>query len=403
MGQWQEDNVLAPRQDDTLGALESMGIQLLSSILSPEATSSTASSTSATSSSRSTTATSTSASSTSSASGSSSALAASRSASAASAAAETSSATPTPVSSSGSGSSRHRNIAIIVGSVLGAVVVLLALALLVFCCMRGRRRGRSTRGRSPEKILDDDDDELDGLHSTAGGPGMAYVTRIESWHEPRNSRSTSRGPPKGSQSRVSLVRNDAPPLPASERYNNGPGAPVPIPVPPPHRSSSYGLIQNDSPYDAPGAAYFDRPHRHSMDDASRDSNRYPGYTPYRSTHSLVERSPTPLFGSGKTPGEVNPSHTIKRKSVGSASQAPTMVNSAMNSKDPSPHHIGNGNGPFIPPRSKRRESLPGSPLQHEFEFGFDNTSPNQPRRISRGERMPGAWSSNSVADAHQRF
>jgi hypothetical protein len=279
------------------------------------------------------------------------------------------------------------------------VVLLLAIALLWFCCARWRRRTRSTRGRSPEKILDDDD-ELDGLNGPAGGPGMAYVTRIESWHEPRGSRNSSHGPPRGSQSRVSLVQRDAPP----ERYNNGPAAPVPVPVPPPHRASQYGLIQDENVYDEPKAAYFDRPHRHSMDDASRDPNRYPGYVPYRSTHSLIERTPTPLFGSGKTPGETQPQHqqqTIKRKSVGSASQAPTMVNTAFNSKDPSPHST--GNGPWIPPKSRRRESLPGSPLQHEFEFGFDNTSPNQPRRISRGERMPGGWSNTSITDAHQRF
>ena len=235
---------------------------------------------------------------------------------------------------------------------------------------------------------------------------MAYVTRIESWHEPRSSRNSSRGPPKGSQSRVSLVQRDMP----SERYNNGPGAQVPLPVPPAHRASQYGLIQNESPYDEPRAPYYDRPYRHSMDDTTRDPNKYPGYTPYRSTHSLVERSPTPLFGSGKTPGEtaVPPQHTIKRKSVGSSS-TPTAVNTAPNSKDPSPAHpnaggIGGG-GPWVPPRSRRRESMPGSPLQHEFEFGFDNGQHQQVRRTSRGERppMPGGWSNSSIADAHHRF
>jgi hypothetical protein len=269
---------------------------------------------------------------------------------------------------------------------LGFVVLLLFLGLLWFCCIS--KRGRRGRKRIVEKNIDDDDDDEIETWTRSGPDATAYVTRIESWHEPRNSRNSSRGPPKGSQSRVSLVQRDVP-----ERYNTGPSAPVPVPVPPPHRTSSYGLIQNESPFDDPRSGYVDRPERHSMDDATRDRNRYPGYVPYRSsqsTHSLIaERAPTPLFGSGKTPGE----HSIKRKSVGSG---PTAVNSPINSNDPSPYS--SGNGPWVPPKSRRRESLPGSPLAHEFEFGFEN----QPRRVSR-PRMPGGWSNGSVADAHQRF
>lgn len=278
-------------------------------------------------------------------------------------------------------------------------MLLLALALLWFCCVRRRRRNRSKRDQTAEKLADDDDDEVDGLHPAGGPREMAYVTRIESWHEPRkpgNSRNSSMGPPRGSQSRVSLVQRDA----AAERYNNGPAAQVPVPIPPPHRASSYGLIQNgtDSMYE-PQPAYFDRPTRHSMEDTSRDQ-RYPGYTPYRSTHSLHERSSTPLFGNGMAQGE-STQHKIKRKSVGSTHGGSTVINSAMNSKDPSPHNAGN-NGPFIPPKSRRRESLPGSPLQHEFDFGWENKQTGQPRRVS-GQRMPGGWSNTPPADGYSRY
>jgi hypothetical protein len=381
----QNENALVPRQTgDVLGQLESMGVQVLSGILSPSATASTVGSTSETS----TSAASTSASTSASASATSASSPSQHSASAA--AASASSATPTALLAVGRENTRHRNIAIIIGSVLGGVVLLLFLALLWFCCFS--KRGRRRRGKTAAARKEMDDDELDGW--TPGGPDTAYVTRIESWHEPRASRNSSRGPTQGSKSRVSLVQRD----PISERYGNAPSAPVPLPIPPPHRVSQYGLIQNENPFDEPNAGYFDRPQRHSMDDAVRDRNKYPGYVPYRSsqsTHSLVERTPTPLFGSGKTPGEQN---TIKRKSV---SSGPTAVNSVTNSKDPSPQHS-NGVGPWVPPKnpSRRRESLPGSPLAHEFEFGFDDQS----RRVSGGRpRMPGGWSNTSVTDAHQRF
>ncbi|KIW06556.1 uncharacterized protein PV09_02986 [Verruconis gallopava] len=374
-----DGNILDARQTtNVVGQLESMGVEVLSNILSPSTTA-TSSSASATSS-PSITPTSPSGSTTSSLLSTSS-----LSSTLAALASPTSSSAPNELSSVDKENTRHRNIAIIVGSVLGAAVLVLLLALL-WCCLARRRQTK--RGREIAKDIDDDDELDPATHGAHGG--MAYVTRIESWHEPRNSRASSRGPPKGSQSRVSLVQRDG-----TERYNNGPSAPVPPPIPPPHRTSQYGLIQNEAPFEAPQAGYFDRPQRRSMDDTVHGPNKYPGHAAYRSTqstNSLVERSPTPLFGSGRTPGE----HTIPRKSVGSGPT--TLVNSPPNSKNSSPP--GNGGGQWIPSRNSglRRESLPGSPLANEFDFGFGDQ-----RRSMNRERMPGAWSSNSVTDAHHRF
>jgi hypothetical protein len=373
IGEAQEGNGLAVRATtDVLGQLESMGVQVLSNILSPSTPASTASSASATPTSAS-------------ASPISSSLDSSSHASALARPVSTSSPMPTGLSAADKENTRHRNLAIILGTVLGFVVLLLLLALLWFCCFS--KCGRRARRRIGEKGIDDD--ELDAW-KPAAPENTAYVTRIESWHEPRGSRNSSRGPPKGSQSRVSLIQRDIP-----DRYGTAPSAPVPLPVPAPFRTSQYGLIQNENAFDDSSQRYTGHAGRHSMDDAVRNPNKYPGYVPYRSsqsTHSLVEQSSTLLFGSGKTPGE---NHQSRRKSVGSG---PTVIGSTANSKDPSPH--GNGTGPWVPPKNptRRRESLPGSPLAHEFEFGFED----QPRRISR-EHMSSGWSNTSVADAHQRF
>jgi len=289
---------------------------------------------------------------------------------------------------------------------LGFIALVSLLALLWLCCFK---RGRKTFRRKDEKNADiSDDDELEGWRAPPGE--TAYVTRIESWHEPagargsRTSLNRASGPPKGSQSRVSMVQRDIP-----DRYSSP--QTTQTAVPPPHRlhdapkhNSQYGLIQNENPFDDPQTnptiPYADGPERRSMDDSSRNAAKYPGYTPYRSSQSsqtmvdrkpvpsqsIPDRTPTPLFGSGKTPGE-----TLNRQDYAAPQQS-----YGNNRRDSA-----NGNGQWLPPRNpgRRRESVPGSPLAHEFDFDFqDRARKDAARRTSSGT------SGNSVyQDAHHRF
>ncbi|KAF2430601.1 hypothetical protein EJ08DRAFT_649625 [Tothia fuscella] len=373
---WAQSTTTAATVSKTkLEQLEDLGISYLSSLLSPSPTA-TPSSSSSTSSSKSSTTTS----SLDSLTATKRATSTSESSTTAAPSATTSSSTQLPKTT--------RNIFLVLGTVLGAFILIL-LAIVIWQCLKYRKRKAAKRRAATPLDYNEFPDSYD--------PPSSIV------HPAYRPRSLSSGeryytPPPQSLPQPQMAQHH------HQHHRNSSHASLipsgPTPPPPQHFRSSYSsgganpfddshgtidigyrdysqqnvpvspiLAHQDSGYSDRSRPSLERHSRHSQ----QSLNRVPIELPESKTQeerplqSVPDRVSTPMFGVGKAPGE--------RASV--------------------PH--------TAPVRNPQRRSLPMSPLANEplsrgseFDFGFGNeTAPRRARAASQSQR--------NMSDAHHRF
>jgi len=358
---------------DTLSSLEQLGLSVLSEILASSlAIVIETPSASSTSSESSTFATSTSASQASSAAPSSTISTTGPTASGLLPTASTDHTSNTP-------SHSDRNLAIVLGTLLGVLLLALIVGALWFCCRRRKRNISEQRAVTP---IEDDE--------------------VNTWQRPTSERQTVQ----------EANAQPAPPYqPAAERPIAGAYAPIPRPY---HQDAGQNPFED--------GAYGYNNHTHQPAENVAAYNHSPG-----SSEELHDRSPTPFFG-GSSNAPVDTSYNGGAAAIGKAPHNGAVVTRRPLANDASLHKGDRGStsaepgyndattyngGPWIPPappRSPRRpRSLPRSPLSgggNGFDFGFEQ----QPMRHSLNgsysahpATLTGTGMTSPIGEAHQRF
>lgn len=342
----------ATTSESELDSILGVGLSFIRSVVSadPTTVTTTYSPSSTSSSSLTTTSASSTSSSTSSRPSSSSTTLASQTSSSTSSSATTSSSSTTPSTVAASakpndkGDPSNKNLAIILGSVLGSLALL--SLIIFFCCLRRHRK------KHPHDHIGYDHMEKNASSSRQSLSGKRNSTGA-------NSRSRS----------LSETRS------INQNYNAIP------PVPPPHRlskndSSSYGAVPtsqrssrqdpfHDRNVSTPGR-YYDRsatPAHRTPPLPTRSPQRQSDYfPPYDAPRGSQGSSPHSSFGSAQTLGDTN--------------------------------NAGGAVGPSPPLQTQQKHrSLPRSSLANEFNFGFDSRDGS----VGHGQDVPREFRRKSVA------
>jgi hypothetical protein len=240
------------------------------------------------------------------------------------------SATPTSFSQHGQGhhdwkgnqdsEKTQRMVIIILSSVIGSIILLVSGLLLWHYYKRYQKRLYATRLAAPDE------------------------SEFEKWRQ-----STS-------LEALTLEEQSVPGIPpaarrhSTQRYYSRPTSMHQLDSSQASPRSTSGLLQDKNPFDDRPYEYRDLPaHRHSTINMRGYMQHHKEKT--KSTQSLTDRAPTPLFGNGQTPGE--------------SEEVPQIP-----SRKPAR------------PRSIPMSPLAGSPMSIDFDFGFERKP-----AIRRSERF----------------